>query len=57
MKIKKYSLKKSLKHLLESPASAQQCNPGDTINEGENDVSECNLKKSEADFHNSFIFT
>jgi hypothetical protein len=55
MKIKKYSLKKSLRHLLEKPENAQQSNQGDTIKKDEKDAPACDLKKSEAEFHNSFI--
>ncbi len=57
MKIKKYSLKKSLRHLLEKPENAQQGTQGVTIKKDEKDAPACDLKKSETEFHNSFILT
>lgn len=56
MEIKKYTLKKSLKHLLDKTTVSQKSNHEDNLKES-NDATDCNLKKSEADFLNSFIFT
>lgn len=57
MEIKRYTLKKSLRHLLDKTTVAQKGNHEDNIKESSNDVTDCNLKKSEADFLKSFIFT
>lgn len=56
MKRERYTLKKSLKHLLDKTTVSQKGNHEDNLKES-NDATDCNLKKSESDFLNSFIFT